>query len=93
MQGTRSGWNGNGPDSDSDLVLPVPRTAALDVSVVSADAKVSGAAGKTLEVASVSGTVTVNTRCARVDVNSVSGDVMFDAVAKHGDDASALCNP
>lgn len=81
VQGTHNGWSGNGPDSDSDLVLRVPRTAALDVSVVSADAKVSGAAGKTLEVASVSGSVSINSGAPDVDVNSVSGDVMFDAAA------------
>lgn len=81
VQGTKSGWNGNGPDSDSDLILRVPRTAALDVGVVSADANVSGAAGKTLEVSSVSGTVTVNSGAPDVDVNSVSGDVTFDAAA------------
>ena len=81
VQGTKSGWNGNGPNSDSDLVLRVPHTAALDVGVVSADAKVSGAGGKTLEIASVSGGVTVNSGAPDVDVNSVSGDVAFDAAA------------
>jgi DUF4097 and DUF4098 domain-containing protein YvlB len=79
VQGTRSGWSGSGPDSDSDLVLRVPHTASLDVGVVSADAKVSGAAGKTLEVSSVSGTVSVNSGAPDVDVDSVSGDVMLDA--------------
>jgi predicted membrane protein len=79
VQGTKNGWSGNGPNTDSDLVLRVPRAAALDVSVVSADANVSGAAGKTLEVASVSGGVTVNSGAPDVDVNSVSGDVAFDA--------------
>jgi predicted membrane protein len=82
VQGIKNGWSGNGPDSDSDLILRVPRTAALDVGVVSADANVNGAAGKTLEVASVSGTVTINSGAPDVDVNSVSGDVMFDAAAK-----------
>jgi DUF4097 and DUF4098 domain-containing protein YvlB len=81
VQGTKNGWNGNGPSTDSDLVLRVPHTAALDVGVVSADAKVNGAAGKTLEVASVSGSVTVNSGAPDVDVNSVSGDVMFDGAA------------
>jgi hypothetical protein len=81
VQGIKNGWSGNGPNSDSDLVLRVPHTAALDVSVVSADAKVSGAAGKTLEVASVSGSVTVNSGAPDVDVSSVSGDVVFGGAA------------
>jgi len=79
VSGEKDSWiHGNGPNSDSDLVLRVPRTVALDVNVVSADANVSGAAGKTLEVASVSGTISVNSGAPDVDVNSVSGDVTFD---------------
>ncbi len=79
ITGAKDSWmHGNGPSTDSDIVLRVPRTAALDVSVVSADANVSGAAGKTLEVASVSGGVTVSSGAPDVDVNSVSGDVAFD---------------
>ena len=79
ITGAKDSWmHGNGPSTDSDIVLRVPRTAALDVSVVSADAKVTGAAGKTLEVASVSGGVTVSSGAPDVDVNSVSGDVAFD---------------
>ena len=80
--GMKDSWmHGNGPNTDSDLVLRIPRTVALDVSVVSADAKVNGVAGKTLEVASVSGTVSVNSAAPDVDINSVSGDVMFDTAA------------
>jgi hypothetical protein len=74
----KGGWMHNGPSSDSDLILRLPRTVALDLSVVSADAKVNGVAGKTLEVASVSGTVSVNSGAPDVDVNSVSGDVSVD---------------
>ena len=78
VMGEKDSWvHGNGPNSDSDLVLRVPRTAALDVSVVSADANVTGVGGKTLEVASVSGGVTVSAGAPDVDVNSVSGDVTF----------------
>jgi len=79
VTGEKDSWvHGNGPDSDSDLVLRVPRMVALDVSVVSADANVTGVAGKTLEVASVSGSVGVTSGVPDVDVNSVSGDVTFD---------------
>ncbi len=77
--GKKDSWvHGNGPETDSDLVLRVPRTVALDLSVVSADANVTGVGGKALEVASVSGGVSVNSGAPDVDVNSVSGDVTFD---------------
>jgi Putative adhesin len=71
----------NGPSTDSDLILRLPRAVALDLNVISADAKVNGVAGKTLEVASVSGTVSINSGAPDVDINSVSGDVAFDAAA------------
>jgi hypothetical protein len=78
ITGAKDSWvHGNGPDSDSDIALHVPRTAALEVNVVSADANVTGVAGKTLEVASVSGGVSVSSGAPDVDVNSVSGDVTF----------------
>jgi DUF4097 and DUF4098 domain-containing protein YvlB len=79
ITGEKGNWtHGNGPDTDSDIVLRVPRAAALAVKVVSADANVSGVGGKTLEVASVSGGISVNSGAPDVDVNSVSGDVTFD---------------
>jgi predicted membrane protein len=79
VTGEKDSWvHGNGPDTDSDITLRVPRAAALDVNVVSADANVTGIAGKTLEVASVSGGISVNSGVPDVDVNSVSGDVTFD---------------
>lgn len=80
VTGEKDSWvHGKGPDSDSDLTLRVPRSVALDVSVVSADANVTGIAGKTLEVASVSGGIAVNSGAPDIDVNSVSGDVTFDS--------------
>ncbi len=83
VQGVNSSWlHGDGPNSDSDLVLRIPRTAALDVSVVSADAKISGVAGKSLEVSGVSGALTVNSAASDVDLNNVSGDVTLDASSK-----------
>ncbi len=79
ITGAKDSWtHGNGPGTDSDIVLRVPRAAALDVNVVSADANVTGIGGKTLEVASVSGGISVNSGAPDVDVNSVSGDVTFD---------------
>ncbi|MEP6483912.1 MAG: DUF4097 family beta strand repeat-containing protein [Rudaea sp.] len=79
VEGSKRGWlDGGGPNNDSDLIVRVPRAVALDVNVVSADAKINGVAGKTLEVASVSGTVSVNSGAPDVDVNSVSGDIALD---------------
>ncbi len=80
VSGTRTGWfGGNGPDHDSDLVLNVPRGVALKVGVVSADATVSGVAGKSLDVDGVSGKLRLASDAPDIDVNSVSGDVTFAA--------------
>ncbi len=81
VDSAKGGRMHNGPSTDSDLILRLPRAVALDLNVISADAKVNGIAGKTLEVASVSGTVSVSSGAPDVDINSVSGDVMFDTAA------------
>lgn len=74
------GWFGkNGPDSDSDLILSVPRTAEVKVDAVSADIKVSGVDGKSVSVGSVSGDTMVGGNAAQVDIETVSGDVKFDS--------------
>jgi hypothetical protein len=74
------GWFGkHGPNSDSELVLHVPRNAALDVQVVSADASVIDMAGKTIQVHGVSGTLGVRSSAPEVDIENVSGDVSFAA--------------
>ena len=73
-------WFGkHGPNDDSDLTLHVPRNAALEVQVVSADANVTDVGGKSIEVHGVSGTLGVRSAAAEVDVESVSGDVSFAA--------------
>ena len=78
VQSKGSHWlRGNGPDSDSDLVVKVPHGAALKVAVVSADASVSGVSGKTFDVNGVSGKLTLSGDAPQIDVNSVSGDVVF----------------
>lgn len=80
VKGTRGRWfGGDGPPSDSDLVLKVPRGAALKLGVVSADAKVQGMRGKSLDVNGVSGNLVLDSDAAEIDVNSVSGDVTFSA--------------
>ena len=84
VQGKGSHWlGGNGPDSDSELVLKIPRGAALKVGVVSADANVSGVAGKSLDVNGVSGKLTLSSEAPQIDVNCVSGDVLFTTTQAH----------
>lgn len=82
VEGTRTGgFGGNGPDHDSELVVNVPRGAALNVNVVSADATVSGVAGKSLDVNGVSGKLNLSSGASEADVNSVSGEVALIASA------------
>jgi len=79
---TKSGWFGsNAPSHDSILIVHVPKSAALDLSVVSADADVDGMDGKTLKVGSVSGDVTIAGSAPQIDVDSVSGNVTLAAPA------------
>jgi len=80
VQGSGQKWfGGNGPGSDSELVLKIPHGAALKLGVVSADATVSGIDGKSLEINGVSGSLTLSGDAPQIDVNSVSGDVVFKA--------------
>ncbi|HZP68148.1 MAG TPA: DUF4097 family beta strand repeat-containing protein [Rudaea sp.] len=80
VEGGHNGWfGGNGPDSDTDLLVSVPRAAALKLGVVSADASVTGVAGPSLEVSGVSGKLSLASGAPQVDVNSVSGDIVFSA--------------
>lgn len=81
VDGSKQGWFGsNGPAHDSSLVLHVPRTVALDADVVSADATVTGLAGKTLRVNGVSGNLGVTSATPDVEIGSVSGDVEFQTM-------------
>ena len=59
----------------TDLVLDVPTLASLDIDGVSATIDVTGTAGRTLEINSVSGDVTVAGAPASADIESVSGDL------------------
>ncbi len=78
VEGGKTGWfGGNGPDHDSELLLNVPRGVALKLGVVSADATVTGVAGKSLDVDGVSGKLNLSSDAPEVDVNSVSGNIAF----------------
>jgi DUF4097 and DUF4098 domain-containing protein YvlB len=80
VDGQENGWFGkHGPKDDSELTLHVPRGAALEVHVVSADANVTDMAGKSIEVHGVSGDLTVHSAAPEIDVENVSGDVAFAA--------------
>ncbi|HEY8010636.1 MAG TPA: DUF4097 family beta strand repeat-containing protein [Rudaea sp.] len=72
-------FGGHGPGSDSTLVLIVPHASAVKLDLVSADGKVSGVDGKSLEVDCVSGKLVLSSAATSVDVDSVSGDVSFEA--------------
>jgi DUF4097 and DUF4098 domain-containing protein YvlB len=74
------GWFGtHGPRSDSDLTLKVPPGVSVKLELVSADGRVSGVDGKSLNVDCVSGKLTLSSGAPQVDVESVSGDVILTA--------------
>jgi DUF4097 and DUF4098 domain-containing protein YvlB len=74
------GWFGNnGPRADTSLNLKVPSGVSLQLHLVSADGKVSGIDGKSLNVGCVSGKLTIDSGSPQVDVESVSGDIGFHA--------------
>jgi hypothetical protein len=74
------GWfSKRGPKSDSNLVLKVPAGVSLRLELVSADGRVSGIDGKSLNVECVSGKVTLESGAPQVEVECVSGDVIYHA--------------
>ena len=74
----RSGsWSGNGPRSDTDLVLNVPHGISIKLDVVSANSKVSNVDGRSIEVDNVSGNVRVEAAARNIEIDSVSGDVVL----------------
>jgi putative adhesin len=80
----QGGWLGNhGPANDTTLVLNVPHSVALKLDLVSADSKVSGIDGKSLDVDNVSGKVQLSGAARSIEVDSVSGNVTLD-IAKAG---------
>lgn len=74
------GWFGaHGPRADSDLSLKVPSGVSVKLELVSADGRVTGVDGKSLNVECVSGKLTLSSGAQQVDVESVSGDVILTA--------------
>lgn len=73
-----SGWFNWGSSSrveDSILDIKVPRQAELDIEVVSAEVAVSGNAGRSLEIDSVSGKIRVDSTATEVNVSGISGSI------------------
>ncbi len=65
-------------DSNSeptDLVIDVPTLASLDIDGVAVEISVTGTAGRSLEINSVSGNVSVAGAPREADIESVSGDL------------------
>jgi DUF4097 and DUF4098 domain-containing protein YvlB len=85
------GWfSKHGPQSDSSLVLKVPAGVSLRLELVSADGRVSGIDGKSLNVECVSGKVTLESGAPQVEVECVSGDVTYRATRADGSSRSHL---
>ncbi len=59
----------------TNLVIDVPTLASLDIDGVAVEISVVGTAGRSLEIDSVSGSVTVAGAPRKVDIESVSGDL------------------
>ena len=85
------GWfSKRGPQADSNLVLKVPAGVSLRLELVSADGRVSGIDGKSLNVECVSGKVTLESGAPQVEVECVSGDVAYTATRADGSSRSHL---
>jgi DUF4097 and DUF4098 domain-containing protein YvlB len=59
----------------TDLVIDVPTLASLDVDGVAVEISVTGTAGRSLEINSVSGNISVAGAPREADIESVSGDL------------------
>jgi len=80
----------------TDLIIDAPTLASLEIDGVATDIKVEGNAGKTLDIDSVSGDITVAAAPGQADIESVSGNQVLtlnssnvDAQSVSGDIALA----
>lgn len=74
----RQGWFSWGADTrmgDTTLDIKVPREAEMKIETVSADVSLSGVAGRSLDVESVSGKQRLDSGAKEVELDSVSGDI------------------
>lgn len=65
----------NDSSEPTDLVIDVPTLASLDIDGVAVEISVIGTAGRSLEIDSVSGNITVAGAPRKADIESVSGDL------------------
>lgn len=79
---TRHELHGN--RSGADLKLQVPHGCRLDISVVSADVRLTGLDGE-VAVTAVSGLVDVRGACRELKVENVSGSVMVDGAGRRSE--------
>ncbi len=68
-------WGSNSRMEDSLLDIKVPREAELEIDVVSANVAISGSAGRSIDVDSVSGRVRIDSNVQELQVGSVSGSI------------------
>jgi len=74
----KQGWFSWGADTrmgDSTLDIKVPKGAEMKIEVVSADVSLSGVAGRSLNVDSVSGKLHLDSGAKELELDSVSGDI------------------
>ena len=65
----------------TDLYLRIPAGARIEAEGVSADFRVKGSRGESIDVRTVSGDLEVEAETARLDLHSVSGDIGFSGRA------------
>ena len=78
-------WGSDNAMGSTTLNLQVPRGAALDIDVVSANARVSALAGGAIKINSVSGKIYVQAQTPSLDVDSVSGGIEQTGSAARAD--------
>ncbi len=82
----KQGWFSWGADTrmgDSVLDIKVPRSAEMKIEVVSADVNLSGVAGRSLAINSVSGKLRLDSDAKEVELDSVSGNIDLTGAADH----------
>lgn len=81
----KQGWFSWGADTrmgDSVLDIKVPKGAEMKIEVVSADVSLTGVAGRSLNVDSVSGKLRLDSGAKELELDSVSGDVKVSGSAE-----------
>jgi DUF4097 and DUF4098 domain-containing protein YvlB len=81
----KQGWFSWGADTrmgDSVLDIKVPKGAEMKIEVVSADVSLTGVAGRSLNVDSVSGKLRLDSGAKELELDSVSGDVEVSGSAE-----------